>query len=378
MRYFSYLSDGDRRSLFSRQSEPFYKTSERDILRKAVGGLLYIPGLNQTIAQIIIKGKVQGLTSMAICLEDAVGDQERQASIENTARQLERLERALSKGILPRDALPLLFVRVKDPDMLEEMANLFVQYGTVLTGVILPKVSREGLERALPIVAHIHARSKDPFYLMPILESAALMHCGDRIGLLQDYKSLLDAYFPHILNVRVGTTDLCGLYGVRRHVDTPIYSVGLAGACIADVVRVFALEDRYTVSGPVWEYFTATAKARATRDWSEIEGLMREVRLDLQNGVWGKTCIHPTQLLPVQASYVVPYEDYCDAVTILGGDRNRLGILPSDRRNKMNELKPHALWASKLLSQADLYGVYQENTDARGLLRAVYNGACNL
>ena len=50
-----------------------------------------------------------------------------------------------------------------------------------------------------------------------------------------------------------------------------------------------------------------------------------------------------------------------------------MGVMPSIRHNKMNELKPHALWANKMLRQAELYGVYQENTDAKGLLRAVYN-----
>lgn len=378
MRYFDYLSDGDRASLFFRQSEPFYKTTERDTLRGAVGGLLYIPGVNQTIAQIIRRRKVRGLTSMAICLEDSVGDQERESAMENTGRQLDELCRALSDGTLPRDELPLLFVRVKDVDMLERMAEVFVRCSGVLTGVILPKVSRAGLERAMPIVADINAGAKDPFYAMPILESEELMLCRDRIGLLQELKAITDRYYGRVLNVRVGATDLCGLYGIRRGVDTSIYSVSMVAACIADVVRVFGLGDRYAISGPVWEYYSTAARARASGDWREIKGLIREVSLDVQNGLCGKTCVHPTQLLPVQAGYVVPYEVYHDALTVLGGDQGRLGVMPSARQNKMNELKPHALWAAKTLCRADLYGVYQENTDARGLLRAVYGGACPL
>lgn len=378
MRYFNYLSEGDRSSLFSRQSEPFYKTTDRDALRIAVGGLLYIPGVNQTIAHIIIRGKVQGLSSMAICLEDSVGDQERENAVENTGRQLEQLDRAVGEGVLPRDCMPLLFVRVKDADMLERMADLFVRYSTVLTGVVLPKVCRADLERYLRLVSDINSRAKDPFYAMPILESAELMLCGDRVGLLRELRAVTDRHYEHILNMRVGATDLCGLYGIRRGPDTPIYSVTMVANCIADVVRVFGAEDRYTVSGPVWEYYSTAARARATQNWGEIEGLMHEVYLDQQNGVCGKTCVHPTQLLPVQAGYVVPYEVYHDAVTVLGGDQGRLGVLPSLRQNKMNELKPHALWAAKILRQADVYGVYQEGTDARGLLRAVHDGGCRL
>ena len=76
----------------------------------------------------------------------------------------------------------------------------------------------------------------------------------------------------------------------------------------------------------------------------------------------------------MQASYTVPYEQYQDALGILGGDQGTVGVLASVRQNKMNELKPHTLWARKLLQRAHVYGVYQENTNAAGFLRAVYGG----
>ena len=373
MRYFNYLSHGDRKSLFFREPAPFDKTTEREMLRSAVGGLLYIPGGNPTIAQILQTGKVQGLASMAICLEDAVGDQEREEAVLNVEKQLSDIRRALLGGSLSRDRLPLLFVRVKDVDMLERLAGFFVENSPVLTGVILPKTTRESLQRALSIVETINQEAKEPFYIMPILESVELMLCDDRISLLRELASIAEPFFDRILNIRIGATDLCGLYGIRRNVDTPIYQVATVASCIADIVRVFGLGDRYTISGPVWEYYSTIARARALQNWSEVEGLMQEVALDQQNGICGKTCVHPTQLLPVQASYAVPYERYHDAVAILGGDPGRVGVMPSIRHNKMNELKPHALWANKMLRQAELYGVYQENTDAKGLLRAVYN-----
>lgn len=372
MRYFNYLSNSDRRSLFFQQPKPFDKTTERGVLRGAVGGLLYIPGVNPSIADVVLKDKVQGLASLAICLEDAVGDREREAAIANTDEQLSRIEQALLDKSLSPDRLPLLFVRVKDVDMLEQLSDFFVRHSGVLTGVILPKVTRESLERAMPIVADIDRQTKEPFYSMPILESAELMLCEDRIRFLQELASMADRFFECILNIRVGATDLCGLYGIRRSVDTSIYQVAPVAACITDVVRVFSLGDRYTVSGPVWEYYSTIARARAQQSWAEMEGLIQEVYLDLQNGFWGKTCVHPTQLLPVQASYAVSYEMYHDAMTVLNGDTEHIGVMPSTRHNKMNELKPHALWAEKILRRAGLYGVYQENTDAKGLLRAVY------
>src|SRR5699024_2940753 len=125
--------------------------------------------------------KVQGLASMAICLEDAVGDQEREEAVLNVEKQLSDIRRALLGGSLSRDRLPLLFVRVKDVDMLERLAGLFVENSPVLTGVILPKTTRESLQRALSIVETINQEAKEPFYIMPILESVELMLCDDRI-----------------------------------------------------------------------------------------------------------------------------------------------------------------------------------------------------
>ena len=67
----------------------------------AVGGLLYTPAFNRQIARSIINGKIPELTSMAVCLEDSVGDDDRIRCVENTQRQFEQLAAALDNGSLP-------------------------------------------------------------------------------------------------------------------------------------------------------------------------------------------------------------------------------------------------------------------------------------
>lgn len=377
MRYFDYLSNCDLSSLFYKLPETFFKTTERETLRAAVGGLLYTPAANRQIARSIIGGKIPELTSMAVCLEDSVGDDDRAMCVNNTQRQFDQLAAALDNGSLPENRLPLLFVRVKDCAMLEQLADFFVSYSRVITGVILPKATPDALRRTLALAADIGRRARDPFYVMPILESRELMERDDRLAFLRELRETADSS-DQILNIRIGATDLCGLYGIRRSVDTPIYSIAVTAGVIADVVRIFAIDDRYTVSGPVWEYFSTFARACALRRSDEIDGLLREVRLDLQNGILGKTCVHPTQLPLVQASCAVPYEQYQDALGILGGDQGAIGVLASVRQNKMNELRPHTLWARKLLLRARVYGVYQENADADSFLRAVYGGEFNV
>ena len=373
MQYFSFLPEGERRSLFSQPPLSFDRDTPLEMLRNAVGALLYTPASNPDIAQTVLTGKIQGLTSLAICLEDAVGDAARQDCMVNAKAQIATLSTALQSGALPPGRLPLLFLRVKDNDMLEELGGFLAEHSAVVAGVILPKADDARLERGLALTAQIHRQADHPFYLMPILESRVLMETGDRIGLLRALRVLTDQYYGRVLNIRLGATDLCGLYGIRREMDTPIYSVGVVAGCIADVVRVFGLDGRYTVSGPVWEYFRTRPSALATGRWEEIHGLLQEVALDLQNGILGKTCVHPAQLLPVQASLVVSAEALQDAVTILCGNQACDGVLSSTSRNKMNELKPHTLWARKIMRRAQVYGVYAGHIDTTSFLSALYN-----
>ena len=162
--------------------------------------------------------------------------------------------------------------------MLLNLADFFASHSRLITGVILPKASPDALRRALALAADIGRRASDPFYVMPILESRDLMERDDRIAFLRELRKTADGS-NQILNIRIGATDLCGLYGIRRSVDTPIYSIAVTAGVIADVVRIFAIDDRYTVSGPVWEYFSTFARACALRRSDEIDGLLREVQI---------------------------------------------------------------------------------------------------
>ena len=374
MRYFDYLSEADRDALFARPPQPFGRETGRAELRGGLGGLLYTPGANRTIARRLCAGQVRGVSSLALCLEDSVGELERPEAVENVDRQLGLLQAALERGAISAGSLPLIFLRVQDIPMLEALADLLVRRSGVLTGVILPKVTRDSLAAGLALTEDIARRAAGPFYAMPILESAGLMDCGGRLELLLELRELADRHFSRILNLRVGATDLSGLYGIRRAPDTPVYSVAAVAACLADVIRVFARGDRYTVSGPVWEYYRPVAQALADGSWTEIDGLLRGVALDQQNGFTGKTCAHPAQLLPVQAGYAVPWAVYQDAAAILELGPEKAGVLPSEARNKMNESRPHALWARKILRQARFFGVLRPEKGIQDLFRAACRG----
>ena len=110
------------------------------------------------------------------------------------------------------------------------------------------------------------------------------------------------------------------------------------------------MDSPYVISGPVWEYFST----------NYVDGLIREVILDKENGIFGKTIIHPTHIKPVQSLYAVTHEEFMDASSIVANNNGYLGVVKSEYANKMNEIKPHLNWAKRVLLRSNIYGVLHE------------------
>ena len=87
-----------------------------------------------------------------------------------------------------------------------------------------------------------------------------------------------------------------------------------------------------------------------------MDGLIREVELDKANGLTGKTVIHPSHVLAVNALQVVTHEEYADAVDVLSS-HGQGGVAASGYGNKMNESKPHTAWARRTATRARMFGV---------------------
>jgi citrate lyase beta subunit len=106
----------------------------------------------------------------------------------------------------------------------------------------------------------------------------------------------------------------------------------------------------------------------------DMDGLLREISLDRANGLLGKTCIHPSHVLPVHALSVVSHEEYSDAQDILRPERGGGGVMRSAYTNKMNEVKPHRAWAERTLQRAEAFGVANEDIGFVELLAAGLTG----
>ncbi|MFD8705954.1 HpcH/HpaI aldolase/citrate lyase family protein [Kitasatospora sp. NPDC059648] len=397
MRHFGHLADDVRTRLFLEQPRTFTAQSEPAVLATALGGTLYSPATRPALAADIRKQAARGVVSMVLCLEDAIADHEVDAGERNLVGQITDLVNDFTDCAQDH---PLLFIRVRTAEQILDLAERLGPAVGLLSGFVLPKFTAEGGGAYLAALAAAEAATGRRLFAMPVLESPELAHLETRREQLFGIAELLAAHRDRVLAVRLGVTDLCSAYGLRRSPDLTAYDVALVAAAIGDVVNVLGRADGtgYTVTGPVWEYFpvqermfkpqlrrTPFAESAGTARASgeevrrriiehDLDGLIREVELDRTNGLLGKTCIHPSHVPAVHALSVVTHEEYCDARDILRQEQGGGGVLRSAYTNKMNEARPHRAWAERVLLRAEVFGVAREDVSFAELLSACLCG----
>ncbi|MBD3003108.1 MULTISPECIES: HpcH/HpaI aldolase/citrate lyase family protein [unclassified Streptomyces] len=391
MRHFEHLPDDVRTNLFHREPGEFSVDSPTRTLAVALGATLYCPATRPRLAEDIVKQAGRGVVSMVLCLEDSIDDAEVAGAEENLVRQFAELS-----GRGPGTSLPLLFIRVRTPEQIVDLVSRLGAGVRLLSGFVLPKFTEERggafLEALMSaetaqVTEELGGRR---LFAMPVLESPELMHRETRTDSLGGISRIVDKYRERVLALRLGVTDLCSAYGLRRAPDMTAYDVQLVASVIGDVVNMLGRADGtgFTITGPVWEYFKphermfkpqlrispfSSGRAESLRTAlieHHMDGLLREIELDRANGLQGKTCIHPSHVAPVHALSVVSHEEFSDAVDILEPQRCGGGVLRSSYTNKMNEVKPHRAWAERTLLRAEVFGVAREDVSFVELLAA--------
>jgi citrate lyase beta subunit len=381
VRHFGYLSAAQVAALFERPPEQFDRGSGTDLLSVALGATLYMPADRPSLVADITKQAAAGVTSVVVCLEDAIAD-------EHVAAAEENLVEAFSA--LHSDAhgeLPLLFVRVREAAQIPALLRRLGQAAHLLDGIVLPKFTAlSGTEYLLTLEA-AEREAGISLLAMPVIESGAVLYAETRVDELTRLRALLHRDRRRILAVRIGATDLCALYGLRRSPELSIYDIKVVSALIGDVVNVLGRTDGtgFTVSGPVWEYYGGHERIfkpqlrqspfhqhdalhlRGELVSRAIDGLIREVQLDQANGLVGKTAIHPGHVAVVNALSVVSAEEHRDAQDLLASGRAG-GVMPSGHRNKMNEIRPHLSWARRTMLRSRVFGVAAEGVSFVDLL----------
>jgi citrate lyase beta subunit len=383
VRHFGYLSAAEQDALFESPPEPFTRSSGTELLSVALGATLYMPADRPSLVADIVKQAAAGVTSVVVCLEDAIADEDVATAEENLVRAFAELHDDAASE------LPLLFVRVREPRQVPALVARLGRAVRVLDGFVLPKFTAACGTEYLHALDEADRLCGRPLLAMPVIESGAVLYAETRMDELTRLRALLHRDRVRILAVRLGATDLCALYGLRRSPELSIYDVKVVAGLIADVVNVLGRADGtgFTVSGPVWEYYAAAERIfkpqlrRSPFDEHDetdlrgrlvsraIDGLIREVQLDRANGLHGKTAIHPTHVAVVNALSVVSSEEFRDARAVLDAGRGG-GVLASGHGNKMNEIRPHTSWAHRTALRARVFGVAADGVSFVDLLAA--------
>ncbi|WP_406435530.1 HpcH/HpaI aldolase/citrate lyase family protein [Streptomyces sp. NBC_00631] len=386
MRHFGHIAPEVRQRLFHQEPCEFTADSPARLLSAALGATLYSPATRPRLADDIVKQAGLGVVSMVLCLEDSIGDEDVVAGEENLVRQFAELAERERAGV----ELPLLFIRVREPEQISDLVRRLGASVSLLSGFVFPKFTEE---RGIPFLQALDGAalySGRRLFGMPVLETPELMYRETRVDALEGIARAVDKYRDKVLALRLGVTDFCSSYGLRRAPDMTAYDVQIIASVIADVVNMLGRADGtgFTVTGPVWEYFRVPERMfkpmlRSSPFLAEqavelrdrliehaMDGLLREISLDQANGLLGKTCIHPSHVIPVHALSVVSHEEFSDAQDILRPERGGGGVLRSAYTNKMNEVKPHRAWAERTMLRAEVFGVANEDVGFVELLAA--------
>lgn len=363
MRYFDFLDREKQDELFYIPPGDFDKFSKKELLEHALGALLYFPANKEGLVKFIQSNV--NLKSIVFCLEDSIGDNQVAQAQKTLLVQLKELKKMHSAAEIA--FLPLLFIRVRSPEHLREVIQEFAEIHDLLTGFIFPKFDSKVAESYFNSFNRLKNECVSPLYVCPTLEGSEIIGRESRLSSLKYLKGVLDENRQSILNIRLGATDFLGLFRMRRDVNYTIYDISIMKDCIGDIVNFFCRrETPYVVSGGVWEFFP-DKNTREQSSGLELlkhpaqSKLIEEVRLDMINGLWGKTAIHPSQLFPIQVNYIVSYEDYQDAIDVVCEQGSLHGASSSKFANKMNEYKPHKYWADKVLTRARIFGVLKKD-----------------
>lgn len=368
MEHFAMLDDDAQHRIFEIPPLPFQRDADRETLAVALGATLYTPGTRADLAQVVERRARDGVTSIVLCLEDSIPDDRVEEATENVVTAVRLLGRATPS------AGPLIFIRVRRPSQILELGKLLGSDLARLSGFVMPKINADNADNYFSALTKVQRRSPSKLYAMPVLEDPQIIHAHTRQKALTKLERVLSAHREQVLALRIGATDFMAAYGLRRTPDQTVYDVKVVSDVLSDIVNRLGRADGtgFVITAPVWEFFTGGERifrpalrlslfeqhnATSLREQlisREMDALIREVDLDRANGFRGKTVIHPSHVLVVNALQVVTHEEYSDALEVLGGTG---GASSSSYRNKMNETKPHSAWAERIMLRAKVFGV---------------------
>lgn len=378
VRRFGHLDAEAAAALFEFTPQPLRASTAVQDVAAALGAVLYTPATSPKAAERLLDRHWPAVTTMVFCMEDSIADRDLDEAEQRVEQMLALVHRRVQEAGT-RDHVPLVFVRVRSPEHLEALLTRWGPLADELDGIVLPKIGVVSAGEHLRIIASAQRGRDRPLWALPIVEGPDIALRESRLPALLALSETLADYRALVPGVRIGATDLSGLWALRRPRDFTIYDIAVVRDIISDLVNVLGRDpDGPSISGPVWEYVgedpvfkPSLRQTPFTKEFGEeiggelrrglvsnaIDGLLRETLLDLANGLHGKTVIHPAHAGPVDAAHAVSHEEWTSARAIQRAVHDGDGVSATGGGPWMNEPKPHAHWAERTLARAGAFGV---------------------
>jgi len=100
----------------------FDKYTDISILRYCLGATMYMPG-TRNFHEAILSKKYPGLTSFVLCFEDACPADKVPEAEDNVIRLLDSLSDDIENGVIKKEEIPLLIIRVRNIDQFKKFSE---------------------------------------------------------------------------------------------------------------------------------------------------------------------------------------------------------------------------------------------------------------
>jgi citrate lyase beta subunit len=277
--------------------------------------MLYVPADRPDLAEVLSGQRDLGVCGIAVCLEDAVRQDNRKKAAISLCETLEKLAHS------PRQ----IFVRPADNEAFDWLLESLPV--DKIAGFILPKAT----------VHTIHLWTEKSYGLHTILPILETREALDPVG-RRELAQACAAHPPVIPGARIGANDLFSLLGgLRRPAGRTIYETPV-GRVIDGLLEAFSAQG-VRLCAPVCDRI------------GDMETLQREVVEDIHRGLFAKTAVHPRQVHAIWHSYLPHPAEIEEAQLILQPDAPAVFGLNGD----MLEPACHGEWARRLLQRDALH-----------------------
>lgn len=377
MKHFMHLNAEDiQRFFYSRPSEFNYKTP-KDLLRYSLGATLYMPA-TKYLGPYLLEKRYSHLTSYVMCFEKYINESDISIAEKTVINTLRTLKMAEDENRININELPLFFIRVRNIEQFKSFylkltaEKILLKY---LSGFILPQFDTDNALEYMKIINEI--RDEFPhIYALPLLESKRIFDKRTRETELLGLYDIIRDNKDSVLNIRIGGNSFSSFNSIKKSIYMSVYDIGVMADCIYDILNVFSdmTYSDLSISGSIWEYYNLSfspnknigtfnenrilSRIPFTND-EAIDGLIREVLLDKENGMIGKTIKHPAQTAIVNALYCITLDQYKEANSILLNNSLEAGT-KNLSLNKLNSENSNYNWAKKIMNLSRIYGVLND------------------